>query len=330
MPSFTVFKGQDNGQPKKTTTSQPDQLVRDKVLVRVTASGLCGTDLHYRTRDMVLGHEGCGVVEDVGPDCKHLKKGDRVGWGFSTDSCGYCDECLEGYEQFCVDRGIYGQANFDQGSFASHAIWREGFLHRTPDGLSDAEAAPLQCGGATTFAALYDAQHGETVGVVGMGGLGHLAIQFAAKLGCRVVVLSGTDRKKEEALRLGATDFVATKGVKDLKVSRPLQRLLVTTSAQPDWDAILPVMAPRSTIYPLSVSSGHLEVPYMPLVFQGIAVQGSLVASRIQHRKMLDFAAAHGIKPIIEKFPMTEEGIGQAMQRLEEGKVYYRAVLMVE
>ncbi|XXG97638.1 hypothetical protein Hte_003945 [Hypoxylon texense] len=313
MPSFTVFKGQDNGQPKKSTTSQPDQLVRDK-----------------RTQDMVLGHEGCGVVEDVGPDCKHLKKGDRVGWGFSHDSCGYCDECLEGFEQFCVDRGIYGAANFDQGSFASHAIWREGFLHKTPDGLSDAEAAPLQCGGATVFAALYNAQHGETVGVVGMGGLGHLAIQFASKLGCRVVVLSGTDRKKDEAFRLGATEFVAMKGVEDLKVGRPLQRLLVTTSAQPDWDAILPAMASRSTIYPLSVSAGRLGVPYAPLVFHGIAVQGSLVASRIQHRKMLDFAAVHGIKPIIERFPMTEEGIGEAMKRLEEGKVYYRAVLMVE
>ncbi|KAI1780556.1 GroES-like protein [Hypoxylon cercidicola] len=333
MPSFTVFKGQDNGQPKKTTTSHPDQLVGDKVLVKVTASGLCGTDLHYktqRTKDMVLGHEGCGVVEDLGPDCKHLKKGDRVGWGFSTDSCGCCDECLDSAEQFCPQRGIYGQASFDQGSFASHAVWRESFLHKTPDGLTDVEAAPLQCGGATTFAALHDVLPGEMVGIIGMGGLGHLAIQFANKLGCRVVVLSGSDRKKEEAFKLGASEFVAMKNVKTPTVSKPLKRLLVTTSAQPDWEAIFPVMAPRSTIYPLSVSESQLEVPYLPLIFQGIGVQGSLVASRIQHRRMLEFAALHGVKPIVERFPMTEEGIGQAMQKLEEGKMYYRAVLIVE
>ncbi|KAI1764335.1 GroES-like protein [Hypoxylon sp. FL1150] len=329
MPSFTVFKGHKDGQPKKATTSHPDQLVGDKVLVKVTVSGLCGTDLHYRTQDMVLGHEGCGVVEAVGPECKRLKKGDRVGWGYSTDSCGQCDECLDSWEQFCPDRALYGSSHPDQGSFASHAVWRESFLHRTPDALTDAEAAPLQCGGATTFAALYDVRHGDTVGVMGMGGLGHLAIQFANKLGCRVVVLSGSDRKKDEALRLGATEFIATKGVDTLKVTRPLKRLLVTTSAQPDWKTILPLMAPRSTIYPLSVESGDFRIPYMPLVYRGIAVQGSLVASRIQHRRMLDFAALHGVKPIVETFPMTEEGIGEAMRKLEEGTVYYRAVLVV-
>lgn len=279
---------------------------------------------------MVLGHEGCGVVEAVGPEVKRLKKGDRVGWGFSTDSCGLCDECLESWEQFCPQRAIYGVANFDQGSFASHAIWRESFLHETPDGLTDEEAAPLQCGGATTFAALYDVQHGDTVGIMGMGGLGHLAVQFAAKLGCRVVVLSGSDRKKEEAMKLGATEFIATKGVDNLKVTKPLKRLLVTTSAQPEWQKILPIMMPRSTIYPLSVSHSDFRVPYMPLVFRGIAVQGSLVASRIQHRKMLDFAALHGVKPILERFPMTEEGIGEAIRKLEDGKMYYRAVLLAQ
>lgn len=309
---------------------KPDHLIGDSVLVKVTASGVCGTDLHYRTQDMVLGHEGVGIVEDLGPECKYLNKGDRVGWGFSTDSCGFCTECLDGAEQFCPKRAIYGKANLDKGSFASHAVWREAFLYPIPDGLSDADAAPLQCGGATTFTALYDVQPGETVGIMGVGGLGHLAIQFAAKLGCRVVVLSGSDRKKEEALKLGANEFIATKDAKELKVFRPLNRLLVTTSAQPNWESILTIMAPRSSIYPLSVSDGNLEIPYMPLLLQGIKVQGSLVASRIQHRKMLDFAALHGIKPITEKFPMTEEGIVQAIHKLENGDVYYRAVLIVD
>lgn len=277
---------------------------------------------------MVLGHEGVGIVTAVGPACHTLKEGDHVGWGYEVDSCGHCTECLSSAEPFCPSRALYGVQNLDQGSFASHAILREAFLYPIPAGLSDIDAAPLQCGGATTFTALQGIKPSDTVGILGVGGLGHLAIQFAAKMGCRVVVLSGSDKKKDEALKLGAHEFVATKGAKELKVSKPLNRLLVTAAVPPSWDLILPIMAPRSAIYPLSVSQGKLEIPYMGLILQGISVQGSLVAPRILHRQMLGFAALHGIKPILEKFPMTEEGIKEAMDKLERGEVYYRAVLI--
>lgn len=279
---------------------------------------------------MVLGHEGVGVVEAVGPDAKFLKKGDRVGWGYEVDSCGHCIECLQGTETFCPQREVYGFANPDQGSFASHAIWHESFLHAIPDSISDIDAAPLQCGGATTFTPLLGAKPSDVVGIMGVGGLGHLAIQFAAKMGFRVVVLSGTENKKEESLRLGAHEFISTKGATELKTSRLLNRLLVTTSAQPDWELILPILAPRAVIYPLSVSLDNLVMPYLPLVLQGISVQGSLVASRSVHRQMLDFAALHQIKPIVETFPMTEEGIKEALEKLDKGQVYYRAVLVTE
>ncbi|KAH8894744.1 GroES-like protein [Thozetella sp. PMI_491] len=330
MPSFTVFRGSKNGDPRKTITSRPDQLVGDQVLVRVTASGLCGTDLHYHHSDMVLGHEGVGVVEAVGPDAKYLKRGQRVGWGYQTDSCGHCAECLKGEEVFCKERAFYGEANLDQGSFASHAIWREAFLHQIPDGMSDEDAAPLQCGGATVFTTLADVKPNETIGIMGVGGLGHLAIQFAAKMGCRVVVLSGSDSKRVQAMELGARKFVAMNQVKSqgLKDWWPLTRLLVTTAVQPDWSVVLPMMAPKARIYPLTVSSGNLEIPYMPLILEGLTVQGSVVATRAVHRDMLEFASIHGIRPIIEKYPMTEEGIKIAMDRLTRGKVFYRAVLV--
>ena len=241
---------------------------------------------------------------------------------------GHCTECLQGAETFCPDRAMYGTSNLDQGSFATHAIWRESFLYPIDEGLSDIEAAPLQCGGATTFTALQGIKPSDTVGIMGVGGLGHLAIQFAAKMGCRVVVLSGSDRKKAEALQLGAHEFFATKNAKKIEVSAPINRLLVTAAVPPNWELILPIMAPRSTIYPLSVSSGNLEIPYMGLIMQGISVQGSLVAPRHLHRQMLEFAALHQIKPIVETFPMTEEGIKQAMDKLERGEVTYRAVLV--
>ncbi|KAH7126032.1 chaperonin 10-like protein [Dactylonectria macrodidyma] len=329
MPTFTVFKGSQGGIPKKSTIDHPDQLVGDRVLVKITASGVCGTDLHYKTADMVLGHEGIGVVLDVGPDAKHLKKGDRVGWGYATNSCGYCLQCLQGDDIYCHDRAIYGGANTDQGSFASHAIWREAFLHQIPDSLPDEIAAPLQCAGATVFTTLYDVKPNETVGILGVGGLGHLAIQFAAKLGCRVVVLSGSDKKKAEALKLGAHEFISMRE-RDASFDKPrwpIDRLIVTASSQPDWGALLPLMAFKSRIYPLSVSAGNLEIPYMPLIANGIAIQGSLVASRAVHRKMLDFAAFHGVKPLIETFEMTEDGIREAVERLELGKLHFRAVL---
>ncbi|KAM3067318.1 hypothetical protein ACMFMF_009814 [Clarireedia jacksonii] len=330
MPTFTVFKGQANGFPKQSTTTKPDKLEGDSVLVKITASGLCGTDLHYKGADMVLGHEGVGVVESVGPAVKTLKVGDRVGWGYEHDSCGHCMQCLTGNETYCPERALYGTANTDQGSFASHAIWRESYLFATPDSISDEAAAPLQCGGATTFTALHGVKPTDVVGILGVGGLGHLAIQFAAKMGCRVVVLSSTDRKKDEATRLGAHEFIATKGAKELKVTLPLSRLIVTAAVQPDWDLILPIMAPKSVIYPLTVSNKNFEIPYMPLILNGIGVQGSLVAPRHLHRQMLEFAALHDIKPIVEKFPMTEEGIKTAMEKLDAGNVYYRAVLMAQ
>ncbi|KAB8300407.1 hypothetical protein EYC80_000585 [Monilinia laxa] len=330
MPTFTVFKGRADGTPVKSTTTKPDELKGDSVLVKITASGVCGTDLHHKGDDMVLGHEGVGIVEAVGPATKHLKKGDRVGWGYENDCCEHCNECLAGNEVYCSKREIYGYANLDQGSFASHAIWREAFLYPTPTSISDEHAAPLQCGGATTFSALQGIKSTDVVAVMGVGGLGHLAIQFAAKMGCRVVVLSSSDKKKAEAIELGAHEFIASKDAKELKVSKLINRLLITTAAQPDWQLIFPIMAPCSTIYPLTISFETLSIPYMPLLSAGINIQGSLVANRSEHKQMLEFSAFHEIKPIVQTFPMTESGIAEAIDKLEKGQVYYRAVLLAQ
>lgn len=331
MPSFTVYKGSKEGKIVKGETSKPD-LKDDQVLVKVTASGLCGTDEHYKKADMALGHEGAGVVEDVGPSVKDLKKGDRVGWGYEHNSCGRCEQCLTGRETYCPEREMYGEANLDQGSFASHAVWHEAFLYKIPDALSDAEAAPLMCGGATVFNALYS--HGikptDRVGIIGVGGLGHLAIQFAARMGCDVVVFSGSDSKEEEAKKLGAKDFVAMKGKDKLSLDRKVDALLVTASVSPDWKLILPILAPNAIIFPLTVAPGDFAIPHMQMVVQGLRIQGSVVAARAVHRKMLAFAALHEIKPIIMEFPLNVEGIEDAMQTLRDGKMRYRGVLKPE
>ena len=225
---------------------------------------------------------------------------------------------------------MYGSAELDQGSLATYAVWKADFLFAIPDAIKSEFAAPLMCGGATVFNVLqlHGVKSTDRVGIIGIGGLGHLAIQFAAAMGCEVVVFSGTDSKKEEASRLGAKEFYATKGLKELKL-KPIDHLLVTTSAQPDWSMYLPIMAPSGTIYPLSVSQGDLKVPYMPIIMSGLKIQGSLVAAREIHREMLEFAAVHDIRPIIETFAMNLEGLEEAFRKLEEGSMRYRGVLVV-
>ena len=131
----------------------------------------------------MLGHEGIGIVAATGPEVRKLKKGDRVGWGYQHDCCGECQQCLKGTETFCAERQMYGDADLDQGSLAYGAVWREAFLFHIPDAISDEDAAPLMCGGATVFNVLdlYKIEPTSKVGIIGVGGLGHLAIQVSER-----------------------------------------------------------------------------------------------------------------------------------------------------
>ncbi|KAL1748596.1 chaperonin 10-like protein [Schizophyllum fasciatum] len=328
---YTVFKGSSSGQVYKSTASR--QLKADDVVVKITHSGLCYSDVHFKHRDMVLGHEGVGVVSSVGPACWMFKPGDRVGWGFVRDTCGHCEMCLEGEDMYCPDGDTYGNKSLDTGSLASHAVIRESFLFKIPDNLELSDAAPMMCAGATVFEALsrYGVRSTDRIGVIGVGGLGHLAIQFAAKMGCEVVVFSGTDNKREEAMAMGATEFYAVKDVSELAVERKIHCLLVTGSGQINWGLYMPIMAPKGKIFPLTVEIGNfVDLPALPMNIKGLTLQGVCVAPRQVYPKMLGLAAHHGIKPVIEQFPMTEAGIAQAMERVEQGKMRYRAVLVAE
>lgn len=234
-----------------------------------------------------------------------------------------------GKDNLCPQVEKYGKSNLDQGSFGTYAVWKAAFVFKLPSTISLENAAPLMCGGATVFHVLKSSnvKPSDRVGVVGIGGLGHLAIQYAAKMGCEVVAFSGTEDKKEEAMRLGATQFVATAGVKTLDIGKPLDHLLVTTSFQPDWDRFLDIMAPQGSIYPVTVSKHNLSIPSGVMIGKELRIVGSLVAPRQVYREMIDFTALHNIKPIIETFAMTAHGITEAMDRLRAGKMRYRGVL---
>ncbi|KAJ6625778.1 chaperonin 10-like protein [Mycena sp. CBHHK59/15] len=315
---FTVFKGSASEGIVQATTHR-EAPTGTQVLVKITHSGICGTDEHFRHADMVLGHEGVGTVQQIGDGVQGFKVGDVVGWGYIHKACGACKQCLAGDDNYCDTPEMFGLSNLDQGSFGSHAIWDASFLFHVPTGVAPEAAAPLMCGGATVFTVL------ETY-----GGLGHLAIQFLAKMGAAVVVFSSTDAKRDEALRLGAAEFYLTNGVEELKIGKGLDHLLVTANSIPDWKPFIRIMNPRGSIYPLTISFTDFSLPALPLVTKGLTIQGSTVASRSVLKKMLDFVAFHKIQPIIERFPMTKSGVEEGMAKLRDGKMRYRGVLVAK
>lgn len=235
---------------------------------------------------------------------------------------------------YCVERQTYADTAHDQGSFATAAIWPEQFLFHIPEALTNEEAAPLMCAGASVFSPL---MHGnikptQRVGILGVGGLGHLAIQFASKMGFEVVVLSRSAHKEEEARRLGAMEFhvFADDGKRPSTLKEPLEHLLVTSSRQPDWMVVCDLMAIGGTIHVVTVTMGEMRLPYMIVLQNALRIHGSVPAPRQMHKEMLRFAARHNIRPIITTFPMNMDGIRTAFKVLEEGKMRYRGVLVRE
>ena len=231
---YSAFRG-IKGAITATPTKVPSLGAND-ILIKLTHTGVCYTDREfYRLgAPLALGHEGAGIAVAVGSAVTSIKPGDRVGGGFHKNSCGHCKYCLTGNDIQCYSRVIFGEGDYDNGTFAPYYIGKETFVHKIPDGLASEHAAPLQCAGATTYNALADTvQFGDRVGIVGIGGLGHLAIQFAANMGAEVVVFSTSQSKEAEAKEFGATEFVLLSEPE--KVSKPLDVLIVASNKYPDW-----------------------------------------------------------------------------------------------
>ncbi|KDN42406.1 putative NADP-dependent alcohol dehydrogenase [Tilletiaria anomala UBC 951] len=326
----TVYTGSSSGRvTKRQGGSRP--VGPHTVVIKVTHSGICWSDMHFlKEDDMVLGHEPVGVVVQVGSKVRRFKNGDRVGWGCIHDSCLSCTDCVNGNDQNCRYKKAYGSHDRDQGGFGDTACIEESFVHKIPDGLPMENAAVFQCAGATVVGGLVNAgvQPFDRVAILGVGGLGHLAIQFAAAMGCAVIAVSGTMSKKEEALSLGAHEFVSIKDNPRFQGVKPVNHLLVCSSAQPDWKALFRFVKPRGTVVPLSVAFGNFNAPYSGFLSKELRVIGSLVCGRDVHEKMLEFACRHGIIPMIEQVSMTEENLNTAMDRLKRGDVRYRFVMV--
>jgi uncharacterized zinc-type alcohol dehydrogenase-like protein len=304
-----------------------------EVDVRVTHCGICHSDLamidndwHFAAYPLVPGHEVAGVVSAVGAEVQTVAVGDRVGVGWLSSSCAVCEYCRRGRENYCAK----GQVTIGgrHGGWASSVRVQDNFAIPLPASIDAADAAPLMCAGTTVFSPLlhFNVTSSMRTAVIGVGGLGHLAVQFLAKFGCQVTAISSTLNKADEARRLGATDVLATKDPSSLaKAARSFDFVMSTVSGSLDWGAILDTIRPEGTLCIPGIPDADLKFPATGIIGGEKRVVGGASGSPSDTGRMFEFCARHNIKPLIERYAMSD--INAAVQHVRAGKARYRVVL---
>lgn len=321
------------GQPLEPIEYPSPELGDHDVRVAVTHCGLCHTDIHavddyygITHYPFVPGHEIVGYVSAAGPAVSGLKEGDRVGIGWQGRSCLKCEWCSKGEEHLCMD--IVPSAVWDPyGGFSTSVVADGRFAYRLPPALRSPVAAVLMCAGVSVYAPLRDcaAKSRHNIAVVGVGGLGHLAIQFAQALGCEVTAVSSSPGKRDECLAFGADHFINANDPDSLhRVEFAFDMLLCTASGGVRWEALLKALKKRGRLVLLGFPD--LALNSTDLVAHELSITGSLFGNRATMREMLDFAQDHGISPEVELMPMSQ--VNEAFQRLRSNKARYRIVLV--
>ncbi len=311
----------------------PGALGTQEVEIAITHCGICHSDLHLISNDwgisqypFIPGHEVVGTVAALGSEVLSLQVGQRVGLGWQSNSCGVCEWCTRGMENLCL--ALEGTCVHRNGGYADRVRANARFVIPIPDALDSAQAAPLLCGGITVYNPLrtHGVNPSSRVGIVGIGGLGHIAIQFARVFGAEVTAFSTSAEKEEEARSMGAHRFVNSRESKAVKeVAGTLDFILNTANADQDWGAIIQALRPTGTLCLVGVPPSPLSVHAFPLISGLRTISGSPIGSPYQLREMLDVAARHGVKAQIESFPMSKAN--EAIDKVKKSKVRYRAVL---
>lgn len=352
---FEGWVGHSPDAPLTLTTFEPKPFEPTDVDVKVTHCGICGSDIHTLNSGWgptnypcVVGHEIVGNVVRVGSGvrnlsspCRDFKVGDRVGIGAQSGSClrKDCEECSKGLEQYCpritgTYNGKYADGSKSYGGYANYWRGPAWFVFKIPDNLASADAAPLLCGGVTVFSPLLNngAGPGKSVGVIGIGGLGHMGVLFAKAMGCdRVTAISRTNSKREDSLKgLGADIYIATDEDKNWGKThaRSLDLIISTVSSS---------KMPLSQYLRLLKTNGQFiqvgapEDPFpavklWPLIQKGVKISGSSIGSPEEIRQMLQLAADKNIRPWIQERPMND--VNRAVVDMHEGKARYRYVLV--
>ena len=310
------------------------------VVIAIAFCGICHSDLHFVHNDLnnseyplVPGHEIAGTVTRVGSAVTRFKAGDRVGVGCMVNSCRQCDACKRGEEQYCTQFvGTYGATDVDgtrtQGGYATTVTVDDHFVVRIPDSIPLDAAAPLLCAGITTYSPLrtWQAGLGKRIAVIGLGGLGHMGVKLAAAMGADVTVVSTSDRKKADALRMGATDFLVSADAAAMAAAANRFDLIINTvSATHEINRHLGLLATDGTMVMLGLTTEAMPVSAIPMIMGRRRLAGSLIGGIAETQEMLDFCAEHGIVSDIEVIAASQ--INDAYARLMKSDVRYRFVI---
>lgn len=327
--------------PFKLTTIERRDLKPHDVLIEIKYAGICHSDIHTARGEwgpvqypLVPGHEIAGIVTQIGSEVTKHAVGDRVGVGCMVDSCGECVNCHNGVEQYCLNgmTGTYGATDrygqYTQGGYSTHIVVTEDFVVKIPNGLELDAAAPLLCAGITTYSPLrhWGAAPGKKVAIVGLGGLGHLAVKLAHAMGSEVTILSQSLKKKEDGLRIGANHYYATNDPETFKKLAGTFDLIVNTvSAKVDVNAYLSLLAVDGTMVNVGAPADPLSVHVMSLIGHRRSYAGSMIGGIRETQEMLDFCAEQGIAPEIEVIAANQ--IDEAWERVLASDVRYRFVI---
>lgn len=331
--SFQTCAAMEAGKPLQPYEFKPGPLGHEQVEIRVESCGICHSDLSMIGNDwgnaqypLVPGHEAIGIVEAAGEHVKGIKVGDRVGVGWFSESCMACQPCLSGNHNLCAtaEATIVGRP----GGFADRTRAHWSWAIPLPDTLDPISSGPLFCGGITVFGPIahFGIKPTDRVGVVGIGGLGHMALQFLNKWGCEVTAFSSSESKAEEAKRLGAHSVVNSRDSSAMeKIAGSLDFILVTVNVPLDWESYINTLAPDGRLHFVGAVLEPVPVSVFQLLMGRKSVSASPLGSPATVRTMLDFCGRHDIAPQIETFKM--EDVNDAMEHLESGKARYRVVL---
>jgi uncharacterized zinc-type alcohol dehydrogenase-like protein len=311
--------------------------------INILYCGVCHSDLHTVRNEwgntiypVVPGHEIIGRVAKVGAQVTRFKEGDLAGVGCLVDSCQHCSSCAEGFEQYC-ENGFVGTYNGEEmhtggmtyGGYASNIVVTEKFVLRIPDGLDPAGAAPLLCAGITTYSPLrhWKVAKGQKVGIVGLGGLGHMGIKLAHAMGAHVVLFTTSPDKTEDAMRMGASEVVISKNAVQMAAHQNSFDFILNTVAAPhSLDAFMVLLKRDGTMTLVGApAEPHPSPQVFNLIMKRRQLAGSLIGGIAETQEMLDFCAAHGIVSDIEVIPIQK--INDAYERMLKSDVKYRFVI---
>ena len=333
MAQFQGLAAHAAGAELLTLRYDPGKLGPQEVEIAITHCGISHSDIHLISNDwgishfpFIPGHEIVGTVAAVGSEVRSLEIGQRVGLGWHSNSCGQCEWCMSGQENLCAT--CEGTCVHRHGGYADSVRANAHFVVPIPDVLESEQAAPLLCAGITVYnpMRLHGVNPSSRVGVVGIGGLGHLAIQFASIFGAHVTAFSTSLAKEADAHALGAHHFVNSRESKAMKeVAGSLDFLLSTVNADQDWGAYLQTLRPNGTLWFVGIPPSPVSAHAFPLISGLRTIAGSPVGSPFRIREMLDVTARHGVKAMTERFPMASAN--EAIAKVKKGKVRYRAVL---